>query len=49
MAYRCRKQIPNIVVMLNIIVKRVAYALDNEALTPKKQTGRPSKLDAEQR
>jgi hypothetical protein len=36
MVYRCGKQIPDIAAMLNIIAKRVAYALDNEALTPKK-------------
>jgi len=30
-------------------VRQVRYALDNEALTPKKKSGRPPLLDAEQR
>jgi hypothetical protein len=40
---------PDIAAILNITAKRVAYALNNKAPTPKKQTGRPSKLNAEQR
>jgi transposase len=47
--YQCGKQIPNIVAILNIIAKRVTYALNNKALTPKKQTRQPPKLNAEQR
>jgi hypothetical protein len=49
MAYRCGKTDHEIAKMLDLHVKQVRYALDSEAPTPKKSTGRPPTLNPEQR
>jgi transposase len=49
MAYRCGLDDYQIAEKVGIDVRQVRYALDNEAPTPKKKSGRPPLLDAEQR
>jgi hypothetical protein len=47
MAYWCGKTNHEITKMLDLHIKQVRYALDIEAPTPKKSTGRPPILNAD--
>jgi hypothetical protein len=49
MAYWCGLNNHQIVEKVGINVRQVRYALDNEAPTPKKKSGRPPLLNSEQR